>query len=64
MGKQEKAYNFKKIKIRAYILWMNDELRNEEDTDIATTEQRENIKVLMNINVSQYLGEEIIEYSE
>lgn len=54
----------KKPTIRVYILWMNNELRNEEDTDIATTGQREKLNVLLNITASQYLGEEIIEYAE
>lgn len=54
----------KKANIRAYILWMNNEEKNEEDTAIATTEQRENLEISVNLTVSQYLGEEITEYVE
>jgi len=54
----------KKANIRAYILWMNDEAKNEADTALATTGQREKLDISLNVTVSQYLGEEITEYAE
>ena len=54
----------KKANIRAYLLWLNNETKNEADTEIATTGQRETLNVSLKATVSQYLGEEIIEYTE
>lgn len=47
--------------LRCYIMWANDENKNEIDTEVAG-EVDAKVKVNVRITATQYLGEEIVEY--
>ena len=50
--------------IRCYVEWLNDETKNQQDTVLGTKTERETIEIPVTVTVTQYLGEEIVEYVE
>jgi len=54
--------DYTKNTIRIYIKWEDIENNNENDYNIGTTNQE--VEIPININITQYLNEEILEYSE
>lgn len=53
--------------IRCYITWSNDETKNEDDTALGTnsaTASGVNFHIEADVTLTQYLGEEIVEYVE
>ena len=52
----------KQAQIRCSVIWNNNEERNTEDTQLAGTSQ--SIEIPLTIKCTQYLGEEIEEYTE
>lgn len=54
--------NIKKNTIRIYLKWEDLEYNYESDYNIGATDQE--VEIPININITQYLNEEIIEYSE
>ena len=47
--------------LRCYIMWANDENKNEIDTEVAGDVDAK-VKVYVRITATQFLGEEIVEY--
>jgi len=54
--------NTAKVTIRVTVLWANDESKNDEDTKIGT-QSGYTLNVPLDVTVTQYLGEEIEEYT-
>lgn len=48
--------------IRCYVEWLNDETKNQQDTVIGSKTERETIDIPVTVTVTQYLGEELVEY--
>ena len=48
--------------VRCYITWVNDENKNNEDTEIASSDDRVKFNVAARATISQYLGEDITPY--
>lgn len=57
----EEIKNSKTDTLRCYVMWGNDENKNEIDTEVAG-EVDAQIKVNVSVTATQYLGEEIVEY--
>lgn len=51
----------KKADIKCIVTWTNDETKNEQDTLVGTGEDV-SFDISANVTVSQYLGEELVEY--